>query len=273
MVNRNDYESDEVAAARSVMIELIHLLGEYRGYLVLVGAWVPELLLSSKSEPHVGSLDIDLAVNHSELAEEGYRTILELHRSRGYEQGNQPFIFLRKVKMGDREITVHVDLLAAEYGGTEKSHRHQKVQDIHARKVRGCDLAFTDPVEMVVDGELPTGGKDSVRIQVASIISFLVMKGMALDDRLKEKDAWDIYYCLKHYPGGLDALVETIKPHLEHGLLREGFEKIAKHFVTTSHAGPFAVAEFEAITDPEERELIQRDAYERVNYVLQKLGI
>jgi len=33
------------------------------------------------------------------------------------------------------------------------------------------------------------------------------MKGMALDDRLKEKDAWDIYYCIQNYPGGLDHLI------------------------------------------------------------------
>ena len=33
------------------------------------------------------------------------------------------------------------------------------------------------------------------------------MKGMALDERLKEKDAWDIYYCFQNYPGGLDNLI------------------------------------------------------------------
>jgi hypothetical protein len=52
-----------------------------------------------------------------------------------------------------------------------------------------------------------------VKIQVASLVSFLVMKGMALDDRLKEKDAWDIYYCVRNDPGGLDALADEVKPH------------------------------------------------------------
>jgi hypothetical protein len=49
---------------------------------------------------------------------------------------------------------------------------------------------------VILDGELPGGGKDSVTIRVASIVPFIVMKAMALDDRLKEKDARDIYYCL-----------------------------------------------------------------------------
>jgi hypothetical protein len=37
--------------------------------------------------------------------------------------------------------------------------------------------------------------------------------------------------------------------------------------------GPRSVNEFEGITGTEEPELLQRDAYKRVNYVLNKLGI
>ena len=45
------------------------------------------------------------------------------------------------------------------------------------------------------------------------------MKGMALHDRLKEKDAWDIYFILINHPGGLDALAQEIRRHLDHGLV------------------------------------------------------
>ncbi|MCU0572693.1 MAG: hypothetical protein MUC41_06825 [Syntrophobacteraceae bacterium] len=64
-----------------------------------------------------------------------------------------------------------------------------------------------------------------------------------------------------------------LKPHLGHGLVREGLHKIAKHFASASHVGPTAVADFEEVADSEEREMIQRDAYERVSYVLAKLGV
>lgn len=37
--------------------------------------------------------------------------------------------------------------------------------------------------------------------------------------------------------------------------------------------GPRFVADFEEITDPEEREIRERDAYEKVKYLLQKLGV
>ena len=66
--------------------------------------------------------------------------------SQGYVQGKQPFIFHRTVAMGDREIIVQVDFLSGEYGGTGKSHRTQRVQDMRPRKARGVDLAFEMPV-------------------------------------------------------------------------------------------------------------------------------
>ena len=46
MVNsRTDYTAIAVEAARSVMLELIRLLGEYRDDVVIIGGWVPDLLL------------------------------------------------------------------------------------------------------------------------------------------------------------------------------------------------------------------------------------
>jgi len=94
---------------------------------------------------------------------------------------------------------------------------------------------------------------------------------MALDDRLKEKDAWDIYFCLLHYPGGIAELTKAFRPHLQHGLIREGIEKIRKHFSSLNHIGPKFVADFEEVEDTEERARIMRDAYERVQTLLESL--
>lgn len=43
MKRRTDYTAMGVAAAKSVLVELVHLLGAYRNDIVLVGGWVPEL--------------------------------------------------------------------------------------------------------------------------------------------------------------------------------------------------------------------------------------
>jgi len=275
MVTKRDYTAEAIEAARSVLIELMHLLAEYREHIVVVGGWVPDILLSKEGAAHVGSTDVDLALDHKRLKDEGYRTIRELLLSRGYEQGQQPFIFERRVMIGSKEVTVEVDFVAGEYEGTGKSHRHQKIEEqgIRPRKARGCDIAFENPKEETIEGKLPGGAKDSVKVRVASIVPFLVMKGMALDERLKEKDAWDIYFCVQNYPGGVDALIEEIKPHMRHGLVKEGLGKIGKHFASERHVGPRSVADFEEITDAEERDIRERDAYERVRYLLEKLRI
>lgn len=144
MVTRRDYTTEKVEAAKSVMIELTHLLGEYRDNIVLIGGWVPELLIPQAPRPHVGSMDIDLALNHLKIQEAGYQLIEELLTARGYyqEEGKQPFIFFRDVPIGGAVVKVQVDLLSGEYEGTGKKHRTQAIQGVKARKTRGCDLAF-----------------------------------------------------------------------------------------------------------------------------------
>jgi hypothetical protein len=271
VARKSDYKAEAVEAARSVLLELTRLLGEYQDSVVVVGGWVPELLISQASRPHVGSIDVDLALDHRKLREVGYKTILQLLLGRGYQPGDQPFIFFREVQMGERKIVVEVDFLAGEYSGTTRGHRTQKVQDIRPRKARGCDLAVSLATEVTISGTLPDGGKDTAQLRVASIVPFIVMKAMALSGRLMEKDAWDLYYCLRYYPGGLESLVAEFRPHLNNGLVKEALQAIAEKFASPEHVGPTHVADFEDLTDREDRLRIRRDAYERVQAWLTRL--
>ena len=63
------------------------------------------------------------------------------------------------------------------------------------------------------------------------------------------------------------------KPHLNSRLIQEGLQKLAKNFASEEHTGPKFVADFDEITDKEDREQIERDVFERVNYLLSKLGV
>lgn len=95
-VTHRDYSAEQVQAARSVLLELVRLLGEYREDIVLVGGWVPDLILPHAEQQHVGSIDVDLALDHRHLQEIGYETIQGLLQKRGYEPDpRQPFIFNR----------------------------------------------------------------------------------------------------------------------------------------------------------------------------------
>ncbi len=58
------------------MLELVRLLGEYRDDIVVVGGWVPALLFPDAD--HIGSTDVDLALDHRALQDPGYATVLTL---------------------------------------------------------------------------------------------------------------------------------------------------------------------------------------------------
>jgi hypothetical protein len=46
-----------------------------------------------------------------------------------------------------------------------------------------------------------------------------MMKAQTLNNRLKEKDACDIFYCVVDYPGGLEALINEIQAFADHPLI------------------------------------------------------
>lgn len=133
MVTKYDYGKSEVLACLSVLVELMTVLGEFRDHIVLTGGWIPYFLLEERGREHVGSLDIDIALDFQEISDDSYKTILQALKDRGYKQGEQPFIFFRTITADDGgDITVEVDFLAGEYGGTGRSRRSAKAES--ARK-------------------------------------------------------------------------------------------------------------------------------------------
>ena len=275
MVSRSNYGEKEVNACKSVLLEIGHLFGELRDEMVIIGGWIPTFLLPQSKEPHIGSLDIDVALNFSKIPDDTYQTILKTFLKRGYTQDKeQPFRFFRKVAIeGAEPINVEVDLMAGEYGGTGKGHRTQVVQDVRARKARGCDLAFQSAITVTLEGELPEGEKDKVSFKVAGIVPFLVMKGMTMYERMKEKDAYDIFYCVEYYPGGIQKLAEEFIPYIKNKLVIEGLAKIRSKFASIEHIGPKWVVDFLEITGREDREIMIRRVYEKISEFLDLLKI
>jgi len=267
----DEYPDFLVEAAKRVLLEIAHLLREYKDGMVIVGGSVPGMIISQTEQKHIGSIDVDIALNHYLIQDAGYRTISELLRMRGYIPGNQPFIFYRNLMIDGHEVKVEVDFLAGEYGGTSKKHRTQVVQDLKPRKARACDLAFFDPIDVVIESLLPEGGKDKALIKVASIVPFLMMKSQALNNRLKEKDAYDIYYCLSNYPGGIDEIVRAFQQFPMHSLVEEGLKIFRDKFFSIDAIGPVFVANFMGEEDLETRAFLQRDAFERVQYILRAM--
>lgn len=263
-----DYPKLAVKAAESVLLELVHILGEYLDSIVVIGGMVPRYLIKEPEEPHIGTTDVDLALDHRRFDEPGYETLHKLLTDHHYlVDRDQPFIYRRPIVMDGKNVTVQVDLLSGEYGGTGKERRTQTVQDVRPRKARGADLAFDKPVHVKITGKLPGGAKDTVIIPIAGIVPFIVMKAMAMRDRLKPKDPYDIYYCLRYFPSGIKKIVEQMQLLKGNKLVQEAWDILKDKFASPDHVGPRHIAEFLELSDQDEADRIKRDAYERVLYL------
>src|SRR5436190_212419 len=129
---RDDYSERQIEAARRVLVDVGQALAAFADCMVVVGGWIPDLVLPEAEEPHMGSIDVDLSL-----------------------------------------------------------------------QADGCGVAFHAPVDLRLPGRNLRGARNTVRLRVASLSDFLVMKAHAIGGRDKPKDTYDLCYCLEHFPGGL----------------------------------------------------------------------
>ena len=129
---------------------------------------------------------------------------------------------------------------------------------------------------VAIDGDMPDGGHNRVQIAVASIPALLAMKGYAIANRRKQKDAYDIYFSIRNFPGGVDALVTATEPLLALNTARTGYLHISEKFCHRSDFGPTSVRQFADRPDMlEERsaDQWQQDAFGQVDAWLTALGL
>ena len=279
---KTEYSTREIEACVIVMRELFTYLKPYRNQMVLVGGWVPYFLLEkytpsgSGYDQHVGSLDIDIALDAFSIPADAYKTILEILRERGFYHRKDnlgkdiPASFLKKAIFEDGdEIEVQIDFLTPEYGGAPKKRRHQVIQDMLTRKGRGTDIVF-DQTEMIrLSGPISTGARIELDIKAANVTACFVMKGIAIGERTSEKDAYDLYMLARYYKEGPKSVLAEIEKLKNHGLMKEALRNIEEQFKDVKSIGPVSVATFMGITDEEEFERVTRDAFELLQFIVQ----
>ena len=144
------------------------------------------------------------------------------------------------------------------------------------QRADGADLALRFNRAVTIEGEMPDGGRNRVDITVASIPALLAMKGYAIAKRLKPKDAYDIYYCIWNFPGGVDALVEATQPLLDVESARQGYRLISDKFRSVEDSGPTSVRSFvegSHLLDDRTADQWQQDAFGQVDAWLRGLGL
>ena len=265
-----DYSEGQKQAAHRVLIELVNIFNEYEEEIRIVGGWVPDLMFPG--EGHIGSVDVDVLINHLTLKDEGYQNMSRLLQKNGYrEHPEKYFSFIKTVNVNNIIYDVDVDILAGMYGGTQPKKRSQHVQGIKALKATGGNFAFEFPAQKIsVEARRPDGAIDVAHINVVAVVPYIIMKTAAMG-RGKAKDAYDIYFIIKHYNGGVKQLANEFKSVSKRELVLEMKNKLAEKFSSAEHAGPKDVADFLDLEDNEEIEIIKRDSYEQVQALLHQI--
>ena len=202
----NDYDDRTTAAVKSVLLEIGQILGSFQGKFAIIGGAVPWLLLDNEEMPHVGTLDVDLGLDAEALGDGEYARLVEMLMDHDYKQSEElrRFQLVRQIRPDDGgdPIDVIVDFLMPRDAEIVKN-KPPLIEDFAVQRADGADLAMEFFRMVAIRGTMPKGGTNQVEIAVCSVPALLAMKGHALNGRYKQKDAYDIYYCVRNYPTGI----------------------------------------------------------------------
>jgi hypothetical protein len=267
---QTDYSEGQKVAAHRVLVEIVNILNEYMNDILIIGGWVPELFFPDQG--HVRSIDVDILLNHLKLQDSAYLNIERILSRNGYARHPEKyFTYVKRVVVDGEPYDVDLDIMAGMYGGTGEDKRSQHVQGLKALKATGGHFAFeVPPEEKRIEARQPDGAIDTAMVRFVSMVPFLIMKAAALG-RGKPKDAYDIYFCIKNFPGGGEALSDEFKPFLNRELVKEMLLKLQEKFASTEHAGPADIVLFLAIYDEEEIEMTKRDAFEQIESLIKQI--
>ena len=271
--HHDDYSPRQIEAAHRVLVDLGQVLASFTDCLVVVGGWVPDLLLNDAEEPHIGSIDVDLALDAAKLTEGRYAELLKLLLdTKRYRTGAQAFQFLVTVdlKDGEKPIEVEVEFLASKQVKLKKN-KPKLLAGFRVLQTDACAVAFHAPVERSLIGKSVRGASNTVRLRVASLADFLVMKAHALAGRDKPKDTYDICYCLERFPGGLAKLAAEWKRRRKEKDVTKAGEILTAKFASVDAFGPQQLVEFHSSPDGETQAMQARHAYELVQAFLRLL--
>ena len=274
-----DYDDRTTAAVKTVLVEMGQILGSFQGKFAIVGGAVPWLLLGNEDMPHVGTLDVDVSLDAEALGDGEYATLIDALRGHGYEQRDElrRFQLVRRVPVedGGAPIDIIVDFLMPRDAAFVRNDP-PLISDFAVQRADGVDLALRFYQFVAIAGPMPGGGTNRVELAVCSIPALLAMKGHALEKRFKQKDAYDIYYCIRNYPGGPEALADACRPLLEHESGAAGYRFISGKFDTVDGYGPTCVRQFvedTSVLGDRSPEQWQQDAFGQVDAWLQALGL
>jgi hypothetical protein len=144
---------------------------------------------------------------------------------------------------------------------------------VGAFNVRGANLVRYDFIECELEGErLDGGGASKVRVRVANVLPYTVLKAFAFQDRHENKDSYDLIFCLLHFGDGPEAAGAAAagSPVARDDRVTEALELLGERFADVGQDGPTAYGTFLAEPgDDEDAARLRREAVATVRAFLE----
>lgn len=256
-----DYSPESLLRIKATCLTVAQILGEdmLRDDVVIVGGLVPSLLYPD-AEPHpvlgahVGTNDLDIALDLVILNDQRYEDITERLRRGGFAPDTKEDGAIVRQRWRSSEGTL-IDFLVAlnPPEGPRKPELQSFNAEFAAIRTLGLDLALSLKETASLAGLDLRGRQYSAALPVCRADVFIMLKAIAMSEREKNKDAYDLYFALEHVEGGPAGVGASLREIGAHPALKKMDANLGKYFQTIDSPGPRRVAAF--VGEPENNDL------------------
>jgi hypothetical protein len=275
-LSAGDYTNERLTIAKATCLSVAIALGdEICGEeIVVVGGLVPALLYGVAAGPlgnHVGTNDLDLALDLAILASKRYNEIRELFLRAGFRPDRTETGTLMRQRWRHEKRGSTVDFLIPVDPNDDPRGRgklQSLARDFAAIRMLGLDLALQQKIMIGVKGRDLQERYSERTLPICSPHIFVVLKAIAMKNRDKNKDAYDLLYVLASEPGGPQCVASRLVDSRRHPAVREMVESLERDFATIDSRGP---KDFCAFLGEPENEDLAADAMANVQDLLRAL--
>ena len=251
--HRSGYRREETALVEAACLTAAVTLGALMDQLCIVGGLTPGLIIDqqlavSDEDAHAGTNDLDVGLAIALLDERQYTEISARLRQEGFEPdrndaGNPT---PQRWKLGGLKVTI--DFLMQALPGAQQGGQVQPLEgDFAALIAPGLELAFEERQQVKLDGLTLKGELVSRTIPVCGPAAFVVLKSLAFADRAEPKDAYDLIYVLRRWPGGAEDIAGRLAAHRTRhaSVIAQALSALGNDFRLPESIGPRRTAEFD----------------------------
>ncbi len=248
------YLPEWVEHTRAACLYLATILGDLLTEdLIVIGGLVPGMLipqdiLPEGVPPHPGTMDLDLGLKlalldgsrYAEIAKRLRQADFEVHRN---ASGN-PVLQTWKIRGSQQQLVTIDFLISPSSEASPPSNIKHLEGDFGAVITPGLELAFDDREFVSMQGVTIMGEQATRDIPVCGPGAFVMLKALAFRNRGEPKDAYDLYYGIRNFGGGVAEVavrLSSLRPEPE---AERALEILRDDFASPDLLGPVRAALF-----------------------------